>query len=72
LNSFGTVLTPMMPVGLSALTASTKVEIGAWPRAKRLLEVRQIGARRDRQAIDIEQRLAASRLAYIHAVHRHG
>ena len=29
LNSFGTVLTPMMPVGLIALTASTKVEIGA-------------------------------------------
>ena len=28
-NSFGTVLTPMMPVGRSALTASTKVETGA-------------------------------------------
>jgi hypothetical protein len=28
LNSFGTVLTPMMPVGLSASTASTKVETG--------------------------------------------
>ena len=29
-NSFGTVPTPMMPVGRSALTASTKVETGAW------------------------------------------
>ena len=29
LNSFGTVLTPMMPVGRSASTASTKLEIGA-------------------------------------------
>ena len=28
-NSFGTVLTPMMPVGCSASTASTKVETGA-------------------------------------------
>ena len=28
-NSFGTVLTPMMAVGLSALIASTKVDTGA-------------------------------------------
>ena len=27
-NSFGTALTPMMPVGRNALTASTKVETG--------------------------------------------
>ncbi len=29
LNSLGTVLTPMMPVGRSALTASTNLAIGA-------------------------------------------
>ena len=28
-NSFGTVLTPMMPVGRNSLTASTNVAIGA-------------------------------------------
>ncbi len=33
LNSFGTVLTPMIPVGFSALTASAKSLTGAWSRA---------------------------------------
>jgi hypothetical protein len=34
LNSFETVLRPMMPVGRSASTASTKVEIGVRSCAK--------------------------------------
>src|ERR1700680_3523733 len=45
-NSFGTVLTPTMPVGLTAFTASTKVDTGArswangfWKSARSLREV---------------------------------
>ena len=34
LNSLGTVLTPMMPVGRSASTASTKVDTGGASCAK--------------------------------------
>src|SRR6266480_2780755 len=60
LNSFGTVLTPMMPVGLSASTASAKFEIG------------EIGARGHEQAVDVEQRIAPPRRGEIHAFPLHG
>ena len=44
LNSFGTVLTPMMPVGFSASTASTKTCDRRVVLRERLLEVGEIGA----------------------------
>ena len=70
-NSFGTVLTPMMPVGLSALTASTNVATGAPVLRERRLKVGEIVARRDQQAVDVEQGVATPRRGDIHAVLRH-
>ena len=54
LNSFGTVLTPMIPVGLKAFIASTKVGYGLPMLDERLLKLGEIGARGDKQAIDVE------------------
>ena len=71
MNSFGTALTPMMPVGRTASTASTKVAIGAPVLRERLLKVRKIGARGHDQTIDIEQHVAVPRLVQVHALARH-
>jgi len=70
-NNFGTALTPMMAVGRTASTASRKVAIGARSCAKRLLEVRKIGARAHNQTIDVEQHVAMPRRLQVHALTRH-
>ena len=72
LNSFGTVLTPMMPVGLIASIASTKDPTGAW-RGRTAS-----GIRRDRcgsvvdQAVDVEEPIASARLFDRAGLRRHG
>jgi hypothetical protein len=70
-NNFGTVLTPMIAVGLIALTASMKVEIGSLVKSEKLLKFRKIGARAYNEPIDVEQRIASPCLSNFHSLERH-
>ena len=72
LNSFGTVLTPMMPVGLNRLHRFDEGRDRRTVLRERLLEVGKVGARGNQQAVDVEQRsCGAAPRVHVHALHGH-